>query len=619
MMPSKFNSQTSEYKVQPHWLFPILLLILLQVAMILQNPEIFGKRVLSDADGYTRLARVEALAMGGGWYDTSAVRSNVPYGTTLHWTRPFDLLLLAGALPLLPFTSMKSAIYWSGVFINPILLVMTLVALMWAVKPLLQRRIIPYLGVLVLSLPAVHAYYEIGRADHHGLILFLFVALLGVGIRTLTAESDRVSLIATGLVAALSVWVSVEALVVITVVLFSLSISWIVCDRPQTRDLTTLSIIMWIGVLVGLLVERAPNALFAIEYDRLSVVHVFILGLPTLFFASAAAVEGRLPAWSQGRQRFVLLLGGATLGYGMTTSVFPHFFGGPYVDVDPRVVTVWLEKVKEVQSLISLEYPLQTAREIVFLLGHAIVGLPILAWIILRKRGSARQAWVLLAIAIGVFFPLALYQVRWAAYTELLLVIPYAVLMGAVLDVLRKSFADFGASAALMGVMRAGIVVVFTCAFLVFGALLHRLEAAPGFKPDSCTPTNIATYLGSNSNMAGSSRRVLAFIFDGPEIAYRSGHSVVATPYHRNTSGILDTFDFFAATDEAKAHDIIERRGVELVLMCRQGYEAQQYRGKASERTVYDKLLTQTPPGWLRPVALPKRLAAKHSLFEVIR
>ena len=42
-------------------------------------------------------------------------------------------------------------------------------------------------------------------------------------------------------------------------------------------------------------------------------------------------------------------------------------------------------------------------------------------------------------------------------------------------------------------------------------------------------------------------------------------------------------------------------------------------RGKASERTVYDKLLTQTPPGWLRPVALPKRLAAKHSLFEVIR
>ena len=65
MMPTKFNSQITERAVQPHWLFPILLLILLQVAMIWQNPGIFGERVLSDADGYTRLARVEALAMGG--------------------------------------------------------------------------------------------------------------------------------------------------------------------------------------------------------------------------------------------------------------------------------------------------------------------------------------------------------------------------------------------------------------------------------------------------------------------------------------------------------------------------------------------------------------------------
>ena len=155
MIFSQLDSRDIGQGVRPFWLFPILLLILLQFAMVWRNPGFLEKRMLSDADGYTRLARVEVLAGGGSWYDASAVRANVPYGTTLHWTRPFDLLLLAGALPLLPFTSMKSAIYWSGTLINPILLVMTLAVLMWAIKPLLQRWIIPYFGILVLALPTL--------------------------------------------------------------------------------------------------------------------------------------------------------------------------------------------------------------------------------------------------------------------------------------------------------------------------------------------------------------------------------------------------------------------------------------------------------------------------------
>ena len=76
-----------------------------------------------------------------------------------------------------------------------------------------------------------------------------------------------------------------------------------------------------------------------------------------------------------------------------------------------------------------------------------------------------------------------------------------------------------------------------------------------------------------------TSSRVLAFMFDGPEIVYRSPHAVVATPYQRNTAGILDTYDFFAATDEAQAREIVDRRGIELVLLCRHGNEAQQYQG----------------------------------------
>ena len=42
------------------------------------------------------------LAQTGNWYDGSLPRSNWPYGEALHWTRPLDVVLLAGTFLLVP-------------------------------------------------------------------------------------------------------------------------------------------------------------------------------------------------------------------------------------------------------------------------------------------------------------------------------------------------------------------------------------------------------------------------------------------------------------------------------------------------------------------------------------
>src|SRR3546814_9831483 len=44
-------------------------------------------------DSYMRMVRVNELAQGGGWFDDTIARANAPYGDTLHWTRPLDVLL----------------------------------------------------------------------------------------------------------------------------------------------------------------------------------------------------------------------------------------------------------------------------------------------------------------------------------------------------------------------------------------------------------------------------------------------------------------------------------------------------------------------------------------------
>ena len=65
------------------------------------SPVLDGE--LKGPDSYMRLVRVDALWSGGGWFDNLIVDSNVPLGDTLHWTRPFDVLILLGGWVLEPF------------------------------------------------------------------------------------------------------------------------------------------------------------------------------------------------------------------------------------------------------------------------------------------------------------------------------------------------------------------------------------------------------------------------------------------------------------------------------------------------------------------------------------
>ena len=66
--------------------------------------------LLFDGDSYARLLRVERLVETGDWYDVGWPRANAPYGGALHWTRPFDVLLLGLALPLMPIMELKGAL-----------------------------------------------------------------------------------------------------------------------------------------------------------------------------------------------------------------------------------------------------------------------------------------------------------------------------------------------------------------------------------------------------------------------------------------------------------------------------------------------------------------------------
>ena len=140
---------------------------------------------LHDSDSFMRLVRVANLIDGRDWYDHSIARANAPHGHTLHWSRPLDVLLLAGAAGLAPSMGWQDGLHLAGVWLSPLLHLLTLLALLWAARPLLPPSGLLWLGLLFPLQLFLDFQFAPGRPDHHALILLLMVCALGIQIRAL--------------------------------------------------------------------------------------------------------------------------------------------------------------------------------------------------------------------------------------------------------------------------------------------------------------------------------------------------------------------------------------------------------------------------------------------------
>jgi hypothetical protein len=64
---------------------------------------------------------------------------------------------------------------------------------------------------------------------------------------------------------------------------------------------------------------------------------------------------------------------------------------------------------------------------------------------------------------------------------------------------------------------------------------------------------------------------------------------------------------------------VLERRGVDLVLVCRGTEEAVDYRTGNRGETLFAAMEQGRAPAWLQPIPLPPGLAESFILAEVVR
>lgn len=604
-------------------LIPLGCLVLIQLLLVLNGTMGVVDGALADTDAYMRMVRVQELHASGDWFDARLPRVNPPEGHVQHWTRPLDAMLLAGALLLEPVLGFDGALHLWGVLISPLMLALTVLALAWATRPILSRegRLIASLALLLQLF--IMAYTMAGRPDHHSLLFLLFVLALGLGGRLLLAPHARGPAAAAGAVTALGIWVSPEALVFVAVVLMMLGLYWLLGDRRMATALRNMLGAATACLIVALLIERGPLGLLTVENDRLSILHVTVFLLLALFWTVVAArptLGGPAPGDGAdqgmverpavaGPGRRLVVVGAGALATGLVTLLlFPELRQGPLGEVDPFYHQHRLSEIVEFQPLIRPEW---VAEAQVGFIGHrflqtfgiALLALPFLGQRLARRREAGHRIWVLCTLALAAYTVLAFQQQRWAAYAQLVLVIPYA---GGVAWLLDRMTGD---AWRMLG-------RPVTVALALFWPIVLP-QALPAPSVEMARRTCPIEGLAPTLDRLGKSGLILAYADYSPALLYLTPHSVLSIPNHRPQPGYRATHRILTAVEPGAARGEIERRGVDWILLCPSKAEEALFATGGESPTLYDRLAEGRPPAWLEPRALPEPYRDDAHLFAV--
>lgn len=594
--------ETSREKILPSLLIVILIFLLMHIAVYVRGIK---DKELVDTDNYMRLVRVEQLAETGQWYDSVIHRSNYPYGDELHWTRPLDVMLLAGAYLLTPFVGFHKGLLDWGIIISPLFGICCLLALIWAARSVMNRNSQRLLLLLFIAQPLLIQIFLLGRPDHHSLLMLLFILLLGCLFRMAEQpDNDRNTLI-SGLIASFSFWVSVETIFTIIVVYITLAVLWLIRRKEYSRQLLLFSLSIFASLSIFLFIERPLSSIFAVEYDKISIVHLFVfaLAISATYLLTLIKSTDLIPKLV--KSGLVLAVCGFIIWL-----VFPDYFQGPMAGINKAIVPIWLSKVREVQPLWSIG-PI----DLTTIAGSSIVFLGYLTYLIVKKKFKSNFNFVLpIIIGFAIFLPLGIYQIRMDYYLVVIIIMLLAVLLDDILA--RISNSDL--STLYKPLLRVIVMLIFILGLPGVGILVSLQQPSKTNSNNIPDLKAMSVFLNNYQKNDPQAKTILTFLDFGPELLYRTNYNLISTPYHRNDQGILFNYQVMAVKNLNQAQEMLDERSVDLLILDPKSSERGFYKKTADHSTLYERLIAGEKPAFLKKVNLPPHLAKIFKVYRII-
>lgn len=580
------------------WFFFILIFLIEFGVYFFKHTEPY---LFIDTDAFMRMVRVETLVSDGNWYNQAIARSNFPFGEELHWSRALDILIIVLSFPFRLFYDPHAALALSGVIISPVLKMLSLTAFFWAAQAIFCTKNAFRACILLLAQLGLVQYFSFARPDHHSLLLLTYILFLGAALRAIDFPSGPAPFWA-GILSGIGLWTSPETLVPIASFLLFQFVHWLYNEQTNPVGLIKYQATLLACSAVAILIERPPAFFTTIVYDKLSFVHFIIFAL---FLLQLLCLNCRLRCHVSRNKRWVYALLASMVTVMIINYMFPAFFKGPFVAVDKQAVRLWLSQVNEVQPLRFSS--LNEINTTVAFMGSLFFSCIILFKQIFTHTLVSNPKKQFLLLSLLLFSLLAFYQARWTPYAEIMIVLYNTVLLSWCLNKVQTFKRFF--------FIVGGQVAVWT--LIALGHLLCVLLLSHFISISSPPALNEAALHTINQTLTAEKKpmTILTHIDYGPQILYETNHNVIATPYHRNTAGMLFWFDTMASTDMETVKSNLLARNVTHILIDPQ-------RGESflitDQNNFFEKLLNNTAlPPWIEPIALPANQASSWLLYKV--
>ncbi len=609
-------------------LYAVFCCAVLYVILQLLLAQISGAAAgeLGGPDSYMRVNRIISLLNNGEWFNPVYPRIYPPIGHEQHWTRPMDMAILLPAFMMKPFMEFGTAIHLSAMWVNLFLCVGALFAVYKTAERYSgSNQAIATLCIFILVLQTgMNTTFQFSRSDHQS-ILFLCAAGFICGLLPLLRGSNKsYSYIVAGFFAALGLWVSIEFSLVLAVAMATLMVMWLLSPKHLTSAIVKLFFILLALLGLFLVVERGPLAITSFSKDQISLVYVYLFSVLALgwFVIYLLTHHSKLCSTIAGRfvcgvcVAAVALLAATLIDTGITT--------GPLDNVNELYGITRLAFIDEYQSIFYEAF--RDDRSIYSNIDSVLsyLGVPLVSAIYLVYRllsGDRSYETLLFLFGVIVFFGMTVWQLHWASYALLFSIVPYSVLGYKLINKANDIQIAVLASASRI------MLLILVCAWSFLSSVAGSVAGVQG---NASQDENISLFTRSQCDLSAISEflmeqypnnklNIIALADAGPELLYRTHHSVYSIPNHRFQPGYNQSFKLLSESNPDSALSIASEMNADLIQLCVGALESNHYKRIGAENTMYDQLAFENKvPDWLEEITLPASLNKNFKLFSVV-
>ncbi|MCQ2913984.1 MAG: hypothetical protein MJ247_02170 [Alphaproteobacteria bacterium] len=516
---------------------PILAFLMMHILQISSTKPM----MLFETDSFEHALRVFDLLKSGIWSENLFMHDNYPYGQYLHFTRITDIFMVLGTLPFLPFFPLKQAV-WMGCEGYQIIIGLSSIAtLLWIAHNFKFSRYLTLLFIYVFFYQISEPLYYAFHPDHHN--LFNLSLILTLGFLFKGFKSQRIiEFEKAGIVAGLGVWISPEGLLSTFVLLFALLLGWVL-NTIDIRKIRLFTQYVSLTAIICLIVNPAAQGFFYIDNGRLTLLHPIIFGMATLCFyilERHKALWGKVHFIKSIFYKGIPLLILSSISLGIAYLIFKErLFQHPF---NSEINWYWAKGNIELQHIEGLN-------KIIKIFYFFFIGIIFMTLGLKRTSLLKKNIFLVLTITLIFYIFAGINTIRMSRTGT-----PFSALAVAFgLLWTKTSYKLFDKKYILIPIkILAGFVIVI----FYLGSFIDSIKIYKNMQNIIMQDDEV---IKITKQAKGS---IITNTTDGPYFAWLSDSFVVASPYHTNAQGIMDTFYLNNSTDEKSIIETLKKRNV---------------------------------------------------------